>query len=238
MVTTTPTTTGAAGSAAARLGVTTYEQKKAATQGAGRGADSMGKQDFLTLFTAQLRNQNPLDPVKNEAFVAQLAQFSQLEALTNMQSALDGFVGSMSAQRMLGGAALIGKRVPVSGGAGQLGEQGGIDASLTLASAASGLTLQVAGADGQVVRTLVSGARDPGTLDFSWDGMTDAGSRAPAGAYTLRATATMNGSTQAVDVRTLATVRSVLTDPATNDVKLQMDGGATVPLSAVERFSQ
>ena len=43
-----------------------------------KGSDAMGKNDFLALFTAQLRNQDPTDPVKNEAFVAQLAQFSQL----------------------------------------------------------------------------------------------------------------------------------------------------------------
>jgi flagellar hook assembly protein FlgD len=42
--------------------------------------ETMGKSEFLTLFTTQLQNQNPLDPVNNEAFVAQLAQFSQLEA--------------------------------------------------------------------------------------------------------------------------------------------------------------
>ena len=46
------------------------------------------QQDFLKLFTTQLQNQNPLDPTKNEAFVAQLAQFSQLEATTNMATQL------------------------------------------------------------------------------------------------------------------------------------------------------
>jgi flagellar basal-body rod modification protein FlgD len=46
--------------------------------------EQMGQQQFLTLFTAQLKMQNPLDPVKNEAFVAQLAQFSSLEANISM----------------------------------------------------------------------------------------------------------------------------------------------------------
>ncbi len=49
--------------------------------------DEMSQQAFLTLFTTQLQNQNPLDPVKNEAFVAQLAQFSQLEATTKWPTA-------------------------------------------------------------------------------------------------------------------------------------------------------
>ena len=74
----------------------------------GRGGEDMGKQDFLTLFTAQLKSQNPLDPVKNEAFVAQLAQFSQLEALTNMQGSMDNLVKTMAGERMLNGASLIG----------------------------------------------------------------------------------------------------------------------------------
>ena len=61
--------------------VSRYEDVKEAAK---KTNEDMGKQEFLTLFTAQLQNQNPLEPVKNEAFVAQLAQFSQLEALTNI----------------------------------------------------------------------------------------------------------------------------------------------------------
>ena len=47
---------------------------------------------FLRLFTTQLQNQNPLDPMKNEAFVAQLAQFSTLEATTAMSASFGDFV--------------------------------------------------------------------------------------------------------------------------------------------------
>jgi flagellar basal-body rod modification protein FlgD len=91
--------------------VSRYEDVKDAAK---KTKEEMGKQEFLTLFTAQLQNQNPLEPVKNEAFVAQLAQFSQLEALTNMQGSLDKFVTSMSGERMLNSASLIGKKVSVA----------------------------------------------------------------------------------------------------------------------------
>jgi flagellar basal-body rod modification protein FlgD len=57
--------------------VSRYEDVK---EQAKKTNEDMGKQDFLTLFTAQLQNQNPLETVKKEAFVAQQAQFSQLEA--------------------------------------------------------------------------------------------------------------------------------------------------------------
>jgi len=74
------------------------------------GQSGMGQKDFLTLFTTQLKNQDPLDPVKNEAFVAQLAQFSQLEATTGMAGSLETFVSSQSGQQITATANLIGKK--------------------------------------------------------------------------------------------------------------------------------
>jgi flagellar basal-body rod modification protein FlgD len=65
---------------------------------------------FLRLFTTQLQNQNPLDPMKNEAFVAQLAQFSSLEATTRMSDSLDQFVSTQSSEKIMRGASLIGKK--------------------------------------------------------------------------------------------------------------------------------
>jgi flagellar basal-body rod modification protein FlgD len=78
------------------------------------GQSGMGQKDFLTLFTTQLKNQDPLDPVKNEAFVAQLAQFSQLEATTGMATSLDNFVSSQAGQQITASANLIGKKVAVA----------------------------------------------------------------------------------------------------------------------------
>ena len=63
------------------------EQSRPAEQELDRNA-------FLRLFTTQLQNQNPLDPMKNEAFVAQLAQFSSLEATTAMSASLENFVSN------------------------------------------------------------------------------------------------------------------------------------------------
>ena len=90
-------------------GITRTADAKAAAQAA--QSDAMGKDQFLKLFTTQLQNQNPLDPVKNEAFVAQLAQFSQLEATTNMSSSLNALVSSLKGDRMMTGSALIGRAV-------------------------------------------------------------------------------------------------------------------------------
>ncbi len=217
------------------LGITSYEEKKASSLG--RGREAMGKQDFLTLFTAQLQNQNPLDPVKNEAFVAQLAQFSQLEATTNMQQSLDKFVTTMQSDRIMGSAALIGTRVPSGGGNATLAAGGSVDASIDLADGASGVKVFVKDGAGKTVQELIAGAQTPGTLNFRWNGMDSEGNAAPAGSYTFTAQAVVGGKTTSVPVQTLSTVRSVETDSA-GEIQLIVDGGSKVALSSIKRFSQ
>ncbi len=232
------TVTATAGKTAAELlGITSYETAKS-TAASSKSSNEMGKQDFLTLFTAQLKSQNPLDPVKNEAFVAQLAQFSQLEAMTNMQTSMESLVSATTGERMLTGAALIGKTIPIATGDAQLTAGGSVAASIDLPNGASGVKVQIRNAAGAVVQELIAGAQTAGTLDFAWDGKDSAGSAAPAGSYKLTATAVVGGATQNVGVQTLATVRSIMTDPATGDLKLQVEGGTSISLSSVKRISQ
>jgi flagellar basal-body rod modification protein FlgD len=70
--------------------------------------DRMGKQEFLKLLIAQLRNQDPMNPMEDREFITQLAQFSSLEALDNVGKQLDGLARS---QTLTQAAGLIGKRI-------------------------------------------------------------------------------------------------------------------------------
>ena len=234
----TPSTTTATGmpltSSSLLKNVTRYEDLKTATTS--KSSSEMGKQDFLTLFTAQLKSQNPLDPVKNEAFVAQLAQFSQLEALTNMQTSLENFVTSMSSERMLSSASLIGKKVSMADVPTALGETGGIDASIDLPSGASGIQLTVQDSQGRTVQDLIAGPQNPGTASLTWDGLDAMGNRAPAGNYRLVAQAVVNGKTTTVPVNTMTTVRAISTNASDGAVSLQVDGNQSVLLKNVQRI--
>ena len=212
--------------------VTRYEDVKDAAK---KTKEEMGKQDFLTLFTAQLQNQNPLEPVKNEAFVAQLAQFSQLEALTNMQGSLDKFVTSMSGERMLNSAALIGKKVAVTDTPTQLNAGGNITGSIDLPLGANGVQIQVVDGKGRLVRELIAGPQLPGTMPLEWDGKDANNNPAPPGLYRVSAKGVVNGQTSKVPVNTLSTVRSIATNPADGSVSVEVDGGKTVLLTDVKR---
>jgi flagellar basal-body rod modification protein FlgD len=212
--------------------VSRYEDVKDAAK---KTKEEMGKQEFLTLFTAQLQNQTPLEPVKNEAFVAQLAQFSQLEALTNMQGSLDKFVTSMSGERMLNSASLIGKKVSVADTPTQLNTGGDISGNIDLPMGASGVQVSVLDAQGRLVQELIAGPQMPGSMPIVWDGKDATSKPAPPGLYRLSAAAVVNGQTSKVPVNTLSTVRAIATNPADGSVRVEVDGGKTMLLSDVKR---
>jgi len=71
-------------------------------------ATSLGKDDFFELLITQLKNQDPLDPMKNEDFIAQMAQFSSLEQMYNMNQSMGEF---LKVQTLSEGATLVGKTV-------------------------------------------------------------------------------------------------------------------------------
>lgn len=207
-------------------------QKKTTPQ-----TEEMGQSQFLTLFTTQLKNQNPLDPVKNEAFVAQLAQFSQLEATTAMKQSLENMVASMQGDRMLAGSSLIGRKVGVPNGPAVLLNGQPVSASIDLPTGADGLKLEVFNDKGQLVRTQIFGAQMAGSASVSWDGLDEAGNYSPDGQYRFVATVTSAGKTSQPTVNTLATVRSVSSaGTADNTWLLEVDGGKTVSLTDVKRI--
>jgi flagellar basal-body rod modification protein FlgD len=211
--------------------------KTTGTSGKGAsGASGMGQQDFLKLFTTQLQNQNPLDPTKNEAFVAQLAQFSQLEATTNMASQLTSFVSSQSGDRMLSGVALIGKKVAMAGAPAVLSGGQPVQGLIELPNGAQGMRLEIFDSQGVLVRQQIAGAQAAGEVTLTWDGRDSVGTLVPDGNYSFKATVTAGGVTSEQAVKTLATVRSISQADAASELMLQVDGGRQVKLSAAQRL--
>lgn len=78
-------------------------------------AKILGKDDFLKLLTTELRYQDPLQPMDNKDFIAQMAQFSSLEQMNNVADAIEGLKAELTGQfqqsALTQGAVLIGKQV-------------------------------------------------------------------------------------------------------------------------------
>ena len=200
------------------------------------GSNGMGQKDFLTLFTTQLKCQDPLDPVKNEAFVAQLAQFSQLEATTGMSETLKNYVDSMAGERMMSSTSMIGKTVAVPDAPafitpGSKPAQGYVN----LPTGAEGVKFEVYNDKGQAVASQIMGSQPIGEMPWVWDGTSNGGAQVPAGIYTFKATVISQGKTSNPSVSVLSTVTGV-NQQADKTVMLEVAGGKSVKLTDVQRI--
>ena len=200
------------------------------------GSNGMGQKDFLTLFTTQLKCQDPLDPVKNEAFVAQLAQFSQLEATTTMSETLKNYVDSMAGERMMSSTSMIGKTVAVPN-APAIITPGGKPAQgfVSMPTGAEGVKFEVFNDKGQAVASQIMGSQPIGDMPWAWDGTTEGGTQVPAGVYTFKATVISQGKTSNPPVNVLSTVTGV-NQQADKTVMLEVAGGKSVKLTDVQRI--
>ncbi|MBS8263464.1 flagellar hook assembly protein FlgD [Mesobacillus boroniphilus] len=75
------------------------------------GSDILGKDDFLKILMTQLQNQDPLNPMQDKDFIAQMATFSTLEQITNMGKSIDRFVQAEQQNKMISYSQFVGKEI-------------------------------------------------------------------------------------------------------------------------------
>ena len=193
---------------------------------------------FLKLFTTQLQNQNPLDPVKNEAFIAQLAQFSTLEATSSMSDSLDRFVNDQRSETLMRGASLIGKNVYTENGSFQQNGGEEIEGFMELTFPADEIVLSVHNAEtGEIVNRFRLGPQSKGEIPFVWNGGDLNGEAAEKGVYAFSAIAVRGAVKQAVSTFAPTEVKGVSWDQLSGGAYLDLADGYTLPLSGVKRIS-
>jgi flagellar basal-body rod modification protein FlgD len=158
------------------------QQTKTASQ-------ALGKDDFLKLLTTQLQNQDPLNPITNENFIAQTAQFSSLEQLQNMNSVLQQLLAQSGGNGVTSSAPLLGRTVSVNGSAVPLDGTQPVTLAYRLPAGASTVALQILNASGTSVRTIPVGSQAAGTHMAAFDGLDDQGRRLSPGSYTYQVVA-------------------------------------------------
>ncbi len=151
------------------------------------GTDSvLGRDAFLQLLITQLKNQDPLNPMEDKEFTAQLAQFSSLEKLEQISASLDTMNESEGRQDMLSAVSFIGKQVRAGGDT--LSKQGGQVSTMyySIDDPAASVLVNVFDANGNLVQTLSQGGRQAGSYEFTWDGRDYTGRAVEDGVYTVR----------------------------------------------------
>ncbi|WP_282357642.1 flagellar hook assembly protein FlgD [Pseudomonas sp. PS01303] len=199
------------------------------------GGQALGKDAFLQLLVTQLKNQNPLDPQDNSAFVAQLAQFSSLEGITTLNSTVSSLAGNYNSSQALQASSLVGRNVIVQTNTAQLDDPTkGLTGSVSVPSSIAGGTVTITDKDGKAVRTIDLGSRAAGDASFTWDGKDSSGTVVPVGTYTFKASAPINGAATDLATYLPATVNSVTISQTGGELMLNLAGKGTVALSKVQ----
>jgi flagellar basal-body rod modification protein FlgD len=199
--------------------------------------DMLGRDAFLKLLTTQLTNQSPLDPMDNEAFVAQLAQFSSVEGIKGMQQSLEQMVTGMRQDQMLTGANLVGKSVALDGGRFYGGNGQFSEASVSLDNGAQSLILSVHDRNtGELVNRSTHGPQPAGQMLVGWDGLDQDGNVAPQAEYVMSASVVRSGKLEAMPVTTMNRVSGVRWDPDGQQLYLDIGSGDYVSMAEVKQI--
>lgn len=148
---------------------------------------------FLKLLTAQLQNQDPLNPLDNAQMTSQLAQISTVDGITKLNTTMQTLLGSSTDTQTFQAAGLVGRSVLVAGNNLSL-KSGHASGGVNMAGVADNVVVTIKNANGMPVRTLTMGALPAGPSTFTWDGTMDNGEDAPDGQYSLGIVARQGGN--------------------------------------------
>ena len=185
---------------------------------------------FLTLLTAQLKNQDPLSPMDSNQFTEQLTQMTGVEQQLLTNDLLTSLLAAQTGGGLNGASTYIGKDATAAWAVTKL-DDGKANWSYELGSSASEVSLSVLDSTGKTVWTGPAPDRTTGTHDFVWNGKTTAGGQLPdGGVYTLKVTAKNGTATVASQVLTTGRVTGV---EMYDGVPYLTIGNSIVPVSAV-----
>jgi flagellar basal-body rod modification protein FlgD len=188
------------------------------------GKQDLKQEDFLSLLTKQLSQQDPFKPVSNDQMIAQMASFATVDGIGKMNTQFESLNSSMTSNQALQASSLVGRDVLVPGAAGIKPADAGMAAMVKLPQSMDNVLVRVENEMGQLVRTFDVGAQPGGDARVEWDGKDDQGNPMPAGKYRVKASGLMEGESREFEVSTYANVNSVLLGKGDGNVLLNLAG--------------
>ena len=181
------------------------------TASSSTGASSTASQlenRFLTLLMAQIKNQDPLNPLDNAQVTSQLAQLNTVNGIEKLNTTLSQLLDGYNETQGMQAAGIIGKNVMVAGKNLPL-TNGQAVGGVLLDGAADKVTLTIKDSTGKVVQTENLGEREAGSFYFGWDGKDADGKQLSDGKYTFAVEASANGKKVGATAMQIGTVSAV-----------------------------
>ena len=168
----------------------TNQAANQAAASASKSNQTLGQDGFLKLLTTQLKTQDPTQPTDNTQMVQQMATFSQVAGITEMNQSLKSMVADISASRFGDASDWIGHAALISGNVATQAANGAYAGQITLPGDAKDVTINLVNSSGQTVYSKDLGAKSAGDVTWAWDGKDAAGNATSDGALKVVITGT------------------------------------------------
>lgn len=212
------------------IGLSTTEDKGKTTK------KELGQEEFLKLLTTQLTHQDPNKPMENGDFLAQMAQFSTVEGIGDLNDSFSEFANSISSSQALQAASLVGQSVLVPHAEAVMSLNKNMGGEIVLNGSTNNLKVKIADSNGQIIKTLDLGVQQKGNVKFEWDGVLDDGTYADPGVYQITAEADIDGKNTRLQTMVNAEVESVALSKEGEGIKLALVGLGEVSFKEVKKI--
>ncbi len=202
------------------------EEKLTGTQ------SQLDKDAFLQLLVTQLQLQDPTNPFDDKQLTAQLAQFSSLESLNNINESVDAILQQLNSNSLLSGIKFLNTYVVAPGN--EVSKQDGSISEIEYEIQEKSVRTYVNIFDesGNIVNTIELGSKLPGSYTFRWDGKDFNGNELPDGKYLARFGATGENG-QPVLISTKCSGKVVGVSEKNSNIILTLEDGREVYLSEI-----
>src|SRR6188768_2930040 len=212
---------------------TTSDVTVASSPASSAAADATITSDrFLKLLVAQMRNQDPLNPMDNAQVTSQMAQINTVTGIDKLNATVQGLSTQFMQLQAVQGASLVGRDVIVAGNRLSVDAEAGIgQGGFELDGAADAVKVEILAPSGAVVQTLNLGAEGSGVHSFNWP----SGTATSGSGLTFRVSATTGGVATKATPLMRDRVDAISTTGTSFNLELASSG--SVPYSAVKAFN-
>ena len=196
----------------------------------------LGQSEFLKLMISEVQNQDPFNPTQNSDFIAQMAQFSSVTGLDDLNKSFNQLSSSLTSNQALQASTMVGRNVLVSSDQGLLTGNAPMTGLVNVPESTADMTVNILDDSGQVIRSMDLGSQAAGDVPFAWDGLADDGTPMPAGRYTIAAAAKGPDSSTSLETFVNAAVESVTLNQQNQGVKLNLKDMGSVEFSKVREI--
>lgn len=201
-----------------------------ATKSRATSPGDLNQRDFLKLMLAQLKHQDPMKPTNNAEFFAQIAQFSTVSGLQELQASFSSLADDLRSGQTLQAANLVDRQVMVPSDYALKGAETPLVAAVDLLEPVGELVVKVHNDAGVLVHAVNLGPQSAGVIRFDWNGVGDDGQLQPEGRYRITAEALIDGESQAQKTLAVARVESVTLGRGGAGLELGLGPLGTAPL--------